>query len=136
MPKKAYHTKQRNFLVAFFKSNADRCFTIEEVFASAAERGSAIGQTTIYRNLEKLAAEGVLLKHAMPAGTGAYFQYLEHGHNANGHYHLLCTGCGSVTHLDCDCLNELLIHMQREHKFDFDRQKTVFYGHCEKCAER
>jgi Fur family ferric uptake transcriptional regulator len=135
MTKRNYNTKQRDFLIAFFKSNAGRCFTIDEVLANAAASGDVIGQTTVYRNLETLAGEGVLLKHAMPSGSGAYFQYLAHGAREPEHYHLLCTQCGGVTHLDCDFLNKLFAHLRREHKFDFDKQKTVFYGHCEKCAD-
>ena len=136
MLKKNYNTKQRDYLVAFFKGNANQCFTAEEVYANAkaAECGKAIGQTTVYRNLERLAQEGILLKHNMPAGISAYFQYLEPCKKEDGHFHLLCSDCGSVIHLDCGFINELAKHMREEHKFSFDKQKTVFYGHCAKCS--
>jgi Fur family ferric uptake transcriptional regulator len=133
MQVKNYNTKQRDFLVNFFKSNAGGCFTVEEVLTHAINSGSNIGQTTIYRNLEKLAGEGILIKYNMPNGSGAYFQYSD-CKNDDGHCHLLCTACGGITHLECDYVKKLSSHILEEHKFNFDRQKTVFYGLCEKCS--
>jgi len=135
MPKKSYNTKQREFLIDFFKSCKNQCFTIEEVLKHAESNGINIGQTTIYRNLEKLVDEGIILRHSMPPLNGAYFQYVHDKKDEHEHYHLYCTHCGNVTHLTCEHFDELLAHIQREHKFNFDNQKTVFYGCCEKCAD-
>ncbi len=135
MPKKPYLTKQRAFLLDFFREQAGRCFTVEEIAAFAAEAEVAIGQTTIYRNLEKLAADGLLLKFAMPDGLGACFQAADAPDCPDGHFHLVCTGCGAVTHLTCGHLDDLSAHMQTDHRFDFDRKRTVFYGRCDNCKQ-
>jgi Fur family ferric uptake transcriptional regulator len=134
MPSKDYNTKQRDFLTGFFRSNPGECFTIEETFRRAVDGGVTIGRTTVYRNLGKLARDGVILKHILPSG-GACFQYLDSGAEDGEHYHLFCTVCGNVTHLECGHLNGLSKHMSKEHGFCFDKQKTVFYGRCGKCAD-
>ncbi|MDR0426685.1 MAG: transcriptional repressor [Clostridiales bacterium] len=135
MRKKSYHTKQREFLIEFFRRNADGCYLIGDIMAYAAAQNAAIGQTTVYRNLEMLVQEGVLLKHSLSPSGGAYFQYLDHERQAEPHYHLLCTSCGAVAHLDCGHILETAAHIRKAHGFVLDGQKTVFYGLCETCVD-
>ncbi len=133
MNKKTYSTKQREFLLDFFM-HRDACFTVEEIVRHARDAGIAIGQTTVYRNLEKLTDEGVILKFALPSESGACFQAAG-CREAGGHFHLICTDCGAVTHLECEHLDDLSAHMKTSHSFDFDAQKTVFYGRCRACKQ-
>jgi Fur family ferric uptake transcriptional regulator len=135
MIKKNYSTKQRDYLIDFFKSNANGCFTIEEILRNAASDGIKIGKTTVYRNLERLAGDGIILKYNISSGGGACFRYLTDRAGDAAHCHLYCIGCGSVTHLDCGHIGKLGEHIRSEHKFDFDKSRTVFYGRCHKCAD-
>ena len=131
---KNYNTKQKKFLIAFFESNPDKCFTVEDICKSALDDGIRIGQTTVYRNLEALIREGIVLKRTMPEGNIAVFQSLLCETRKHDCHHLCCTDCGTVIHTDSNYIKKLLAYIGKENKFNCDIQRTIFYGLCEKCA--
>jgi Fur family ferric uptake transcriptional regulator len=97
------------------------------------EEGTFVGLSTIYRQLEKLAADGLIRKYAASGGEGACYQYAGGAADCGGHFHLVCEGCGVLIHLDCDLLAGLERHLLDSHDFQINMLKTVFYGKCEKC---
>ncbi|MCR4657969.1 MAG: transcriptional repressor, partial [Lachnospiraceae bacterium] len=54
-----YKTKQREILVEYLKSVAGEHITASDVCSYFKERGAAIGQSTVYRQLERLVDEGI-----------------------------------------------------------------------------
>ena len=54
----------------------------------------------------------------------------------HSHFHLKCTECGVLIHLDCDHLAAITAHVQEDHGFMIDPARTTFYGLCRACAER
>lgn len=129
---KRYKTSQREYLIDFFKDNPNICFTIEEILQKAKENGAGIGQTTIYRNVEKLVDSGFIVKNTIPDTKSSYFRYLDKC-GGPAHYHFLCTSCGNIEHAQCNHLNCVTEHVFSEHKFKFDLGRTVFYGVCQNC---
>jgi Fur family ferric uptake transcriptional regulator len=97
------------------------------------EAGTLVGLSTIYRQLEKLAADGRIRKYMTAGGASACYQYVDRSENCGSHFHLLCEDCGVLLHLDCDLLGEIERHLLASHDFQLDMLKTVFYGRCEKC---
>jgi Fur family ferric uptake transcriptional regulator len=98
-----------------------------------AGRNEAIGQTTIYRRLEKLAAEGIVRKYVVGDGKSACYQYVDNQTLCREHFHLICERCGALIHVDCDLLEEIRGHLLLEHRFRIDTLKTIFYGTCDAC---
>ncbi|MDR1939497.1 MAG: transcriptional repressor [Clostridiales bacterium] len=133
--KTGYNTKQKESLLAFLKQHGGAHFTAEEIFIHFARLGEPVGQTTVYRNLEKLVNDGLVIKYDLQGNGGACFQYIGIDDKRNGHYHLVCASCGEIAHLECGFIDKLAEHIRDDHGFDFDGQKTVFYGRCSDCQK-
>lgn len=137
MPRKGgYQTKQKTQVLTYLEAHAAEHITAAElVFALNAE-GAAIGSATVYRQLEKLEAEGLVRRYALDDRGSACWQYAGAEAKAgtcHSHFHLKCTVCGTLFHLNCDHLHEIAYHVAAEHGFEIDPARTVFYGVCEKC---
>lgn len=129
MTKSSYNTKQRNLIVNLMCKNKDKHFTAEMLVSEFKGR---VGQTTIYRNLNKLLAEGIIIKYDLPGGLGSCYQYLEED-NSDSHAHMICDECGRIIHLDCNQLSAFQSHILDEHNFKIKQAKTVLYGLCDNC---
>ena len=92
-----------------------------------------MGLATIYRQLDKLEAEGSV--HKITTEDGALYQYCPH---AGGHrcFLLRCEDCGRIVHLDCSHLEALYQHLEAEHHFLVDARRTVLTGRCQSCTEK
>jgi Fur family ferric uptake transcriptional regulator len=128
-----YHTRQGDRILDYLRSLGDRHVTVNQVVRHFAEGEELIGQTTIYRRLEKLAAEGALRKYTLSDGKSACYQYTGAPAPCREHFHLICETCGVLIHADCDLLDEVRAHLFLEHDFQINMLKTVFYGTCKQC---
>lgn len=109
--------------------------TANQIMRHFEDDGVLVGMSTIYRHLEKLAADGKIRKYAITGGASACYQYISDAAKCGGHFHLLCEDCGVLIHLDCELLDEIESHLLSSHDFQLDMLKTVFYGKCEKCRK-
>lgn len=130
-----YKTKQREILVEYFKSVAGKHVTASDVCNYFREQGSAIGQSTIYRQLEYLVDEGTINKYIIDVNSPACFEYTGNKSNDSRDvcFHCKCSKCGRLIHLKCDELSGIGAHLYEEHRFMLDPKRTVFYGLCDKC---
>ena len=128
-----YKTKQGELIFKILEKNADRHMTAEEICALLKAEGTAVGATTVYRNLEKLISEGKIRRYRLEEGEAACYQYI--GGECHEHYHLKCVGCGDVIHLECNYLGDLSEHLMEHHNFLLDRTKITLYGTCSKCRK-
>jgi Fur family ferric uptake transcriptional regulator len=64
----------------------------------------------------------------------ACYQYIDESGGCREHFHLKCEKCGTLIHLECAVLNDTADHVRREHRFEINPFKTVFYGICKNCA--
>ena len=135
----AYQTKQKSQLLRFLEENAERHLTAAEVQLALSSSGTPIGAATIYRQLEKLESQGIVRRYLLDDRGGSCWQYIGNAEQAalcRTHFHLKCTVCGQLLHLDCDHLNEIAEHVAAEHNFRIDVSRTIFYGVCAACAEK
>lgn len=129
-----YKTKQQVLLLSCFKAMQGRHFTAEDVSAYFQKQNISIGIATIYRQIEKFVAMGVVQKYFLGEQNAACFQYMgEECHKEVSHFHLKCEKCGTLIHLECHDLEQLSSHLMAEHGFALDPFRTVFYGLCENC---
>ncbi|MDR1947913.1 MAG: transcriptional repressor [Spirochaetaceae bacterium] len=127
-----YSTRQRQLILDYMASLGDSHVTVNQLVRHFDHEQAGIGQTTIYRHLEKLAAGGKIRKYVLSEGKSACYQYVEND-TCHEHFHLSCEQCGGLIHLDCDLLDEIQRHLLEEHDFQINKLKTVFYGTCKKC---
>ena len=130
-----YKTRQSQSVLDYMASLGDRHVTVSQIAQHFINEGAAIGQTTIYRQLEKLVSLGRIRKYTHGEGDGACYQYVANIACVE-HFHLKCEDCGELIHLDCELLDEIERHLLTEHGFQINALKTVFYGKCEKCRQK
>ncbi len=129
-----YKTKQRDLILSCLRENKAQHISVDKIMELLKAEGSSVGQTTVYRNLDALVKDGIVLKYTVAEGIGACYQYAEQSERCSTHYHLVCIDCGQMIHLQCKFLDEISTHIHDEHQFNLDNFKTVLYGYCSKCA--
>ena len=135
--KTSYRTLQKEKVLDTIRKRAGEHLNAMDIYQSLKNQGVKIGLTTIYRHLEKLTAEGVVVKSVIDENTPACFEYCgnEVHHHHEDCYHCKCIRCGKLIHLHCEELNEIGEHLFKEHKFKLNSMRTVFYGVCDECSQ-
>ncbi len=133
MRSERYQTKWKQSLLAFFAENPSRAVTAKEVYDKVAEGDGALSITTVYRNLDRLVEEGLLVKGSTEGGKSATYLWVR-DEGCFEHLHLQCVSCGRILHLDCHDTEEYIEHLAAEHRFRLLCGRTVLYGRCADCC--
>lgn len=131
-----YNTNSRNLILDYLKSNSDRIVDVSDIHHALSESGYQINITTIYRFLDKLIADGTVLKFVAENGTRAVYQFVDKERHCQNHLHLQCIKCGAVTHLDCNFMDEISQHVLNEHGFEIQCKNSIIYGLCQNCRTK
>lgn len=132
----SYNTRQRSEILDFLKNNPDKDLSVDDIAYALSAAGISVGKTTVYRYMDKLAADGRVRKYSVAGSKSAYYEYAADGDGCLTHYHFKCTSCGHLLHVDCDMMNKVFSHMESSHGFVADNTKTVIYGLCSKCSKK
>ena len=97
---KAYHTKTKDLIIEYIEQNRDRRFRAAEIYSYLLEQGQQVNLTTIYRNLDKLEENKLLMKYKTAENDCATYQYVEPHGNCHEHLHMQCRKCGKIIHLE------------------------------------
>lgn len=134
-PRSKYKTRQRESLMEFLRTVPGVHITAGDVCEYFRKRGTPIGQSTVYRQLESLVDEGVVNKYVIDGGSPACFEYISedaHG-GAEGSFHCKCEKCGKLIHMRCEELDEVGARLYGRYGFKVDPARTVFHGVCKEC---
>lgn len=129
---KKYSTNSRKLIMEYIKK-LDNSFSSQELYELMLKDNEKVGLTTIYRFLEDLEKNNELKKFYDEKNIARY-QYLEHCDEQN-HFYLKCNNCGTLIHIDCDCIVELHEHILKNHNFKTDDNNIIIGGLCENCLE-
>lgn len=130
----SYSTKQQRCLLQCLRERSDEALTAGELSAQLHRAGVSIGLATIYRQLEKLEAQGSI--HKIRTEEGACYQYCPNGGQDEDSVLLRCRVCGRVQHLECQQIQSLRRHLAQDHQFTIDTRDTVLMGLCAQCAAK
>ena len=133
-----YNTKQRAMLIEYMENWPEPHFTVNDVCDFFKKKGSPIGQTTVYRQLDRLVEEGLVNKYTLETGKSACFEYtgISKETHSRSCFHCKCEKCGKLIHMHCEDLESISSHLMAEHNFELDPFRTVFYGICENCRQQ
>ncbi len=131
-----YKTKQKEILLDYLRQHSSSHLTAGEISAHLRESGSPVGTSTVYRRLDKLVSEGLVRKYIVDETSPACYQYIDADCRCREHFHLKCTVCGKLIHLDCSLLQKIAAHVEENHGFVIDNTKTLLYGVCAECREK
>ena len=126
---KNYNTKQKEIVLDAIKHQKKE-FNSKDIYLFLNKK---VGLTTIYRKIDVLLKENKIIKTTNVDNT-TYYQYKEECCNEN-HFYLKCKKCGSLIHIDCDCINDLNMHIKNNHNFILDKENIIINGTCKKCSE-
>lgn len=129
-----YATAGRRKILEFLKCNSERAVTAAEIDRYLREKDSRVNVTTIYRYLDKLESEGVVLHYADERGNQAIYQYVEPGRRCEEHLHIKCVKCGCILHLECAFMDEIAEHIREDHGFVLQCKNSILYGTCASCS--
>ena len=130
-----YKTRQRKILLSYLKAHAGKHMTVDDLLSELRKDGHLIGQTTVYRNLNKLVESGTVRRYTMGNIDRACYEYVPE-ESAEASFHLKCEDCGALIHFQCKTMTNIHKHMREGHSFWINPSKTVFYGKCTNCLER
>ena len=135
---KTYNTKQKSEVLDFLIKHSGEHFTVDDLTAKLSDSGINIGKTTVYRHLEKLTENMQVRKYEISKNDAACYEYLgdESENSCRTHYHLKCTSCGKLFHIDCHTLSAINEHILSSHGFRVNSVQTVFYGVCAECRKK
>ena len=128
-----YNTKNKNYVRSFMKEHEDKHLSIEEISEGLWESARPVPLPSLYRIMDELVDEGIVRRYTIDRSSAACFQYA--GDEAHNHFHLICSKCGKLIHLECDEVHRLLDHIEEEHGFAIDMTKVNLYGLCESCQK-
>ena len=134
--KKNYRTRQQESIGQYFRLNPEICVTADDIYLYFMNKGDKIGKATIYRSLDRMVENGEIKKFLSDGGEGAMYQLIDSDNRCDRHFHLKCTCCGEVIHMDCEFMDEFERHIMEHHHFRVDNGRTIIYGLCEGCAQR
>lgn len=132
-----YKTRQMKELLTFLESVRGSHVTVNDICSHFKSEGITVGTTTVYRNLERMVEQGLVLKYVVEGGGSACFEYIgaDSLDDDAPCYHCKCEKCGKLFHLKCDEVKAFGRHMLEHHDFEMDSLRTVFYGICKDCRE-
>lgn len=124
------NTKQKEAILACLKEKENMFHpTAGDLVRLVLDKNPSIGQATVYRNINKLVEEGILLK--IP--TNNNFRY---DINTHTHAHLSCKECGCVVDLFDNDYQKNIKNLEKKYKVKIDDTNLIFNGLCEDCNSK
>ncbi|MCF0241380.1 MAG: transcriptional repressor [Treponema sp.] len=135
MEQKNYRTKTKDLINEFILKHHDITFSASDVFEYLKNCDSTVNVTTVYRNMDRLVDNGILIRRKTEGEDAAWYQVVSEDSDCDHHIHLQCSNCGKLFHMECDFMDEIQEHLLREHKFFLDCKLSLLKGLCETCRK-
>lgn len=101
--------------------------TAENIYEEIVKEHPTISKATVYRNLNQMAEQGVVLRIPFPNAADRY------DFNNTNHYHLKCSTCGQVFDVQIPYIAALNDVKMEGSNFLFEDHHLVFKGKCPDC---
>lgn len=102
----------------------------DEVHAIVCRTHPTISRGTVYRNLSRLAEEGIIARHSMPDGPDRF------DYNLENHYHAICECCGRIVDIELKRLEGIEKEVEDTHGYSLNGFDLVFKGLCPDCISK
>ena len=123
-----YSKKREAILAALQGTNCHP--SAEWLYRQLKPRHPDLSLGTVYRNLSLLTELGEIRKISTGIGPDRF------DGNTSPHYHVLCTGCGSVMDLKMENIDHINIIAGNEFEGRIHGHITYFLGTCRDCMEK
>ncbi|WP_457640329.1 Fur family transcriptional regulator [Persephonella sp.] len=129
IPKGYRQTKQRKAILDVLE-HAEFPIHAEDIFMKLKEKGINISLSTIYRNLEMLTKEGLVVKSYMMNEDKARFALPDKKN------YLVCEKCGKIVIIDNCPFDKFKEELIEVHGFDITGHSIEVYGICPECQTK
>lgn len=136
MESRNYNTVQKQKILEMLKNNSDKHLNVDEMLFILSVEKVNVSRATLYRFLDVLVQTGEVQKFIIGENEKACYQYIQDKEHCNNHFHLMCTECGKLIHMNCSKVDEIVKHIEDDHEFKVDPGRVVFYGICKECQEK
>jgi Fur family peroxide stress response transcriptional regulator len=105
--------------------------TAAMIYESVRTENPMISLGTVYRNLDKLVAEGEIIRISVPNRADRFDA------TTKEHYHLVCKGCGKAVDIESTKIMRALDKVfSGDARFVVDDVQLVAMGLCENCVNK
>ncbi|MBK3332575.1 transcriptional repressor [Persephonella atlantica] len=129
IPKGYRKTKQREAILKVLE-RAEYPINAEQIFMELKNNGIDISLSTIYRNLEMLTKEGLVVKSYMMNEDKARFALPDKKN------YLVCEKCGKIVIIDNCPFDKFKEELIEVHGFDITGHSIEVYGVCPECQKK
>lgn len=130
-----YKTEQKNSVLCFLKQNCEHHYTVEQIVSALNKSENAPAKSSVYRIINNLVKSGRVLRFESKDEKNFVYQYAHLSDKCQHHYHLKCTDCGKLIHMECEHLSDVCRHIESEHGFLVGTGNSVIYGCCSSCLK-
>jgi len=123
-------TAQRAAVWRTLTTTPDLHLSAQDVTERVRREMPHVNQSTVYRTLETLVAEGLVRLTDVGAGRALFEPSHEHRH-----HHLVCETCGMLTHAHDDVLDGLAARLTETHGFALGSREITISGRCHSCQD-
>lgn len=110
----------------------DCCRTAQDLFDGIRANGKAVGIASVYRILDLLVGQRLVLRLDLGDGVSRFEPALPDGHH---HHHLVCIGCNLVTPFEDPALEQAIHATGERSSFAVSEHDVVLRGRCPDCRE-
>ena len=109
--------------------HGDAHVSAAELADAVHERAPELHRSTVYRTLDVLVEDGLVLRTDL-GGDRSYYELAAEHH----HHHVVCTSCGEIAHVHDDAIAAAVACVQAASGYRLARQELTFAGLCPACA--
>jgi Fur family ferric uptake transcriptional regulator len=122
-------TPQRHAIMHILKASGEH-LSPAQVYEQARQSLPGITETTVYRTLEFLVQNGIVLS---TQNSGGHLAYELSGHD---HHHLVCRSCGARLDLEPGLIQKTISSLERQTGYQISAGHLTFSGLCPACRAR
>ncbi len=123
---KERHTVQKDMIYAALCELRNHP-TADMVYEKVRTVNPSISKATVYRVLNRMAEQGVILRIPVVDGADHY------DHQTHTHYHVHCDECGRVDDIEIPALGNLCTEVTDSCGYELTGYTVLFHGHCDVC---
>ena len=94
-----------------------------------ADAAPELHRSTVYRTLDVLVADGLVLRTDL-GGDRSYYELA----SDHPHHHVVCSGCGRIVHVHDDAVAAMFALVEGASGFILERRELTFNGLCPTCS--
>ena len=123
------NTKQKELILKILDKNRIHP-TMQEVYELAKKENQNIGQATVYRNINKLVEDELVIKLPSVKEEGYHYDINNHPHT-----HLICNSCGKIIDIFDNDYEKFITKIANDNSVIIKKSLLVLEGICNNCKK-